>query len=148
MELRAQRAIARPAEEVFALFADAENNPRWQKGMQSCVWLSEPPIQVGSTYQQVARFMGRPVRTTFLVTEYQPGRSITIDSIESTFPIQVRRVVIPNGPNACEVSAYITGGPEKGPAKWFEPLLSRAAQRSVDRDYDQLKALLESGAGG
>jgi len=142
--MTATREIHRPAEEVFAFFADASNNPKWQNGMVSCEWTSEPPIRVGSTYEQHARFMGRDVVSTFAVTAHEPGRMITIETIESTFPIKVVRRVEPITDSSCRVTADISGGPEKGPLKWLEPLVGRRAQRSVDADYDRLVVLLES----
>jgi len=144
MEMAATRSIPRPADEVFEFFADASNNPRWQKGMQSCEWTTGPPIGVGSIYEQRARFMGRDVVSTFEVTRYEPGQLIAIETIVSTFPIQVVRQVEAIDDNNCRVSADITGGPEKGFAKLLEPLVGRWAQKSVDRDYDRLVQLLES----
>ena len=35
--------VARPAADVFAFVSDFENNPRWQRGMVSCRWVSPPP---------------------------------------------------------------------------------------------------------
>ena len=144
MEMTATREIARPASEVFAFFSDASNNPKWQNGMVSCEWTSEPPIGIGSTYEQKARFMGRDITSTFEVTRFEPGRLIGIDTIQSTFPIHVVRTVDPIDESSCRVSAHITGGPEKGFVKLIEPLIGRSAQKSVDRDYDRLVQLLES----
>ena len=144
MKMSVTREIARPADEVFKYFADASNNPSWQKGMQSCEWTSEPPIGKGSTYSQHARFMGKDIRSSFVVTEFEPGRLIAIETVESTFPIQVERRVESTGPDSCRVSAQIGGGPERGLAKLLEPMMAGSAQRSIDRDYDRLVELLES----
>lgn len=142
MEMNAERKIARPAGEAFEFFADATNNPAWQKGMRSCEWVSDPPIDVGSRYRQHARFAGRDVVSIFEVTEYQKGRRIRIETIESTFPIQVTRTVEPDGDEHCIVRASITGGPKM---PWPVSVLARwMAQRSVDADYDRLQALLEA----
>jgi uncharacterized membrane protein len=144
MEMRVTRDIARPAAEVFEFFSDASNNPLWQKGMRSCQWTSEPPIARGSTYTQHARFMGRDIRSTFVVTNYEAGWLIAIKSLESTFPIQVERRVVSTGQRSSQVSARIRGGPEGGLFKLLEPLMARMAQRSVDHDYDRLVEYLES----
>lgn len=148
MELGASRDIARPTDEVFAFFADASNNPRWQKGMRSCRWTSQPPIRVGSTYEQRARFLGRAIVSTFVVTAYEPPALIEIETVDSTFPIRVTRRVEPTGASSCRVSARITGGPRGRLMKLLEPLIFRSAQRSVDRDYGRLVQLLESTASG
>lgn len=141
--MHAHREINRSAAEVFAFFADASNNPRWQNGMTSCEWSTEGPIEVGSKYTQHARFMGRDVVSIFEVTKFEPGRLIRIETIESTFPIQVTRTVESIDAGSCTVSANISGGPEKGIMKWLEPLAAAKAQKSVDADYDRLVQLLE-----
>lgn len=142
MELRASRHIARSSDEVFTFVSDAANNPRWQRGMRSCAWTSPPPVAVGSTYRQEARFLGRTVRSEFVVTEHEPGRSITIRSTGGSFPITVQRSVAPAGTGRSRVTAEITGEP----GRFFRlaaPLVRRLAQRSVDADYDRLQRLLE-----
>lgn len=144
MHLSAKREIARPADEVFAFFSDASNNPRWQKGMISCEWTSPPPIGEGSTYQQQARFMGRQIVSSFVVTEFRAGRLITIETTESTFPISVVRGVEPIDAATCRVSADISGGPDNWLIRLIGPLVEKRAQKSVDADYDRLIQLLES----
>lgn len=143
MHMAATREIERPCHEVFAFFSDASNNPEWQKGMVSCIWISDGPIGVGSTYEQTARFMGRAITSTFRVTDYEPDHLIAITTIESTFPISVVRRVETIGEGRCRVSAEISGGPT-GAARFLEPLMKRQAQKSVDGDYDRLVLLLES----
>lgn len=133
--------VARPADEVFAFIADAENNPRWQGGMRSCRWVTAAPIRVGSTYTQQARFLGRDIDSTFEVTDLQPGRSITIRTIESTFPIQVTRSAEPTGDNRARVSAVVEGDPA-GVFRIATPLLRWMVQRSVRADYRRLQQLL------
>ena len=140
MRLHAERDIARSAGEVADFFFDASNNPRWQRGMRRCEWETPPPIGVGSVYRQEASFLGRPVMSRFRVTEHTPGRSMTIESIESTFPITVTRRVEPVGTSACRVSADIRGAPG-GVLRMVAPLTRRFAQRSVDADYDRLVRL-------
>ena len=143
MQLSATRVIDRPALQVFAFVADVSNNPRWQKGQVSCRWTTPPPVGIGSTYDQEARFLGRRVLSTFEVVEYQPGRSVTIQTVTSSFPIRVRRSVEPLDEGRSRVVAEIDGEPG-GFFRLVAPLVRRLAQRSVDADYDRLKDLLES----
>ncbi|HEX6255615.1 MAG TPA: SRPBCC family protein [Euzebyales bacterium] len=143
MELSATQTINKPADEVFAFVADATNNPRWQRGMRQCAWTSPPPIGVGSTYRQEARFLGRDVVTEFEVVDHDPGRSITIRSTSGPFPIRVHRAVKPVDASTSQVSAAISGDPG-GFFRLARPLVQRLAQRSVTADYRRLKALLDS----
>lgn len=139
MDLYATRVISRPSSEVAEFFFDASNNPTWQTGMRRCEWETPGPIGVGSTYRQVASFLGRSITSRFEVTEHTPGESITIRTIESTFPIAVTRTVESIGPTKSRVTARISGGPG-GVFALAAPLIRRVAQRSVDADYDRLVA--------
>lgn len=143
MDLFATRVIRSPAPEVAHFFFDASNNPKWQKGMRRCEWVDSGPIDVGSEYVQEAVFMGRTITSRFEVTEYTPGASISIRTIESTFPIAVTRTVEPIDDTSCRVTAQISGGPG-GVFSLAAPLIRRMAQRSVDRDYDLLAARFNS----
>lgn len=131
--------VERPADAVFAYFADFANNPAWQKGMVACRWTSPTKMVVGATYVQEARFMGRQIDTHFEVTAFEPGQSISIASTQSTFPIQVTRSVEPLTEGSCRVSAHIRGQP-KGLLKLFGGMV----KKTVAKDYAALKVLLES----
>ena len=142
MKLYSTLDIARPADDVFAVISDFSRNPEWQGGMRSAEWTSEPPVAVGSTYDQVARFLGRDVITSFEVVAHEPGRSITIESRQSSFPITVTRSVEPIDETHTRVVADFDGRP----GRFFGllgPLLQRLAERSVREDYARLKELLE-----
>ncbi len=131
--------IERDAAEVFAYVADFENNPRWQGGMQSCQWTSPTKMEPGSTYVQQAKFFGRQIDTHFEVTDVEPDRSISIASTVSTFPIQVTRSVEDLGDGRCRVTAHVRGQPT-GVLRLFSGMV----RKSIRKDYDKLKKLLES----
>lgn len=142
MKLDSSVVIDRPAEEVFAVISDFARNPEWQSGMRSAQWTTEPPVRVESMYQQVARFLGRDVTTTFQVVAYEADRSVTIRSRQSSFPITVTRSVEPLGPDRSRVNAHIVGEPGRF-FRLFGPLLRLLAERSVRGDYERLGRLLE-----
>ncbi len=142
IEIDSQVEIACPADEVFGVVADMARNPEWQKGMRTCTWTSEPPMRVGSTYDQVATFLGRDVITSFEVVELEPGRLIRIVSTKSTFPLDITRSVEPLDEQHCRVVAVVKGDP----GRMFMiagPLMRAMVRRSVRGDYARLKTLLE-----
>lgn len=142
IEVHASVDIDRPAEEVFDYLADMANNPHWQRGMESCEWTSEPPLRLGSTYDQRARFLGREIVSSFEVTELDPGRRIRIVTTGGSMPIDVTRSVDPSGDGA-RVSAVVRGD-ASGIFRIAEPLMKLMVQASVRRDYRRLKEILES----
>ena len=143
IEVRVEIDIERPAPDVFAFVTDMANNTRWQSGMRSCRWTSDPAIGVGSTYDKVASFLGREIVTSFEVVEHDPPTAMRIVSTKSTFPLDITRTVTPRGDEACSVEAIVRGEPT-GPMGWFAPLMRPMVARSVNRDYQRLKTLLES----
>jgi hypothetical protein len=146
MKMSVNRIVTRPADQVFAYFSDAAKNPEWQQGMVSCVWTTEAPIGLSSTYEQHARFAGRDVISTFEVTAFEAGQMIEITTLKSTFPIKVVRTVTQLDETSCEIQADISGGPERGFLKLIEPLMATQALKSINKDYDRLVDLLQASA--
>lgn len=142
IEVRVQRDVDRSPEEVFAYWADWTNNPTWQKGMVSCTWTSEPPLRIGSTYDQEARFLGRPIISSFEVVDYEPDHRIRIKTTKSTLPLDITREVIPLDDGRTTLSAIIRGEPH-GPMKLFEGLAQKLVERNVNADYDRLKTMMD-----
>ncbi|NNF53651.1 MAG: hypothetical protein HKN03_04320 [Acidimicrobiales bacterium] len=142
METTTQITIERPADLVFSVVSDMSRNPEWQKGMKSCTWTSDPPIREGSTYDQVAEFLTRNIITSFEVVEFEPDRKIRIKSVKSTFPLDITRSVEPTGEFRCQVTAVVTGEPS-GVLKWLNPMIKPLVARSVRKDYERLKVLLD-----
>jgi uncharacterized membrane protein len=136
--------INRPAPEVFDYLEDVENNPKWLRGMISAQWTTEPPVRVGSRYEQLAKFMGKQIRTSFEVVAHEPPKKITISSREgSSFPITVTRAVEPLDARGCRVTETVDSEPG-GFYRIAQPILRVLVRRTIGRDYKRLKALLES----
>jgi hypothetical protein len=134
--------IERPADDVFAFVSAFPNNPKWQRGQRSCVWTSEPPLRVGSTYDQHASFLGKDMVNAFRVLELDPGRRVRFASTSGTFPLDITRTVEPLGPRRSRFTEHVTGDPG-GLFRIAEPLLRGMVRRSISRDFPRLKALLE-----
>ena len=143
VEVRVIVDIDRPPGEVFDFLADMSNNPRWQKGMRVCHWTSEPPLGLGSTFDQEASFLGRKIVSSFEVTEFEPGHRIRIKT-SGTMPIDVTRTVTPTDADGSRVEAIVTGEPS-GVIRLGAATIQSLVARSVRNDYRRLKELLESG---
>lgn len=140
IEVVVDRTVTKPADAVFDFLSDHANNPRWQTGMESCTWTTPPPIDVGSCYDQVARFLGREIRTSFEVVAHEPGRSITIESRSGPLDLRITRTVESVG-GRTHVNAVIQGTPT-GPMRLLEPLMAGKVRKDINADYDRLVALL------
>lgn len=143
IEVSASVAIDRSAADVFEFLADMSNNTKWQKGMRACTWTSEPPLRVGSTYDQEASFLGKKIVSSFEVVELEPSERIRIRTTRGTMPIDVTRSVEAHGDGSCIVSAVVRGDSSKV-FRVAEPLMRTMVERSVRADYRRLKELLET----
>ena len=141
MEIRINIQIEAKSDDVFAYISNFENNPKWQDGMISCAWITKPPLKVGSKYVQKAKFLGKDVDTVFEVIAYKEGEMVQAKSIQSSFPIIFKRSVRPLK-NGTEVEAFITGDPS-GFYKLAMPLMKLLVNKTIKKDYKNLKKILE-----
>ncbi len=145
MHTTSEVIVNRSAADVFDVVADMSRNPEWQKGMKSCVWTSDGPIGIGSTYDQVARFAGKEILTSFEVVEFEAGDRIRIKSTKSTFPLDITREVHSINDGSSRVVATVAGEPG-GLMKLLRPITKLMVTRSVRGDYARLKSQLEGSA--
>ncbi|MBF0705718.1 SRPBCC family protein [Alkalihalobacillus hwajinpoensis] len=141
IEVKTSILIERPPEVVFNYITNFENNPDWQSGMVSAKF-TNGVLREGATYDQVAKFLGKEIKTTFIVRQYNPYHKIQIESVDSTFPIKVTREVQVAG-EGCVVKAVVEGNPGRL-FSLARPVLSKLVQRSIEKDYAHLKQLLEA----
>ena len=135
--------ISRAPVDVWEYLVNAEHNPEWLSNMSSCRWITDPPIQIGSRYEQLARFLGRDVRTTFEVSALERERLVTITSLPgSSFPLTITRKLKPIGPQRCLVTE-IAGGDASRFYRVAEAPMRFIVRHNIQRAYQKLKQLLE-----
>ena len=137
--------VKAPPEATFAFVSEWSNNPKWQLGMKSCTWTSEPPLRLGSTYDQTASFLGRPIISSFEVVEFEPGAKVRIRTTKSSLPLDITRQVAPGPNGGSTITATIRGEPGSL-MRIFNPLTKRMVERNVTKDYARLRHLLDEGA--
>ena len=133
--------IDRPPTEVFSYLENAENNPKWVVDMRSCRWLTPPPIVVGSRYEQTTEFLHQVTRSSYEVVAHQPGRMMAV-ATRHPFPITATRTVDPDGEHGSHVKEVIQADPS-GFYRIEAPLLKPIFARNMQRDYRNLKMILE-----
>ncbi len=137
--------IKGPCSVVWEYMENAEHNPEWLQNMQAARWSTQPPIRIGSRYEQIARFLGKEVRTSFEVSQLEAGRRITISSLPgSSFPLRITREVELIGDSRCRVRESAEGD-SRGYYRIADPLMRFLVRRNIVRAYRRLKRLLENG---
>jgi uncharacterized protein YndB with AHSA1/START domain len=84
-KIEANVVIDRPIEDVWKFISDWSNAPKWLPGALEVKQTSAGPLGVGTTIQ--SKWSTRPSQTASRVTEYEPGRKITL---EATSPPVIR----------------------------------------------------------
>ena len=133
--------ISRPVPEVFGFVADQTNAPRWQQDLHEVRRLTEGPIGVGSEHAFVRRFAGREIisKNRFVAFEENRYLEFEIPAGWLTGRASYRTAPSANGTKLTSRMQFHA----HGPARLFEPVLSRLLARDSRRDEGRLKALLE-----
>jgi uncharacterized protein YndB with AHSA1/START domain len=76
--------IDRSARDVFRYVSDLENLPSWNYAIVETRKVTDGPVGVGTTYEQV-RSLPRREEETLEITEYTPDSRLTIDGDPGPF---------------------------------------------------------------
>lgn len=139
----AQRSvvIARPADEVFAFFADPTTGTQWRSGLSEVS--AEGPVAVGTIFRQrVSGPGGRTVPADIRLTELDPGRRVAFVGVAG-----------PLRPDVAYDFEPVEGGTQvtfsisarlSGPKKiLLGPIVQKTMEAEVAR-LDEAKRLLEA----
>jgi uncharacterized membrane protein len=135
--------IARPAEEVFAYLANAENLPVWDASIIECTQLGSEPVGVGTRYRGASKVMGRRFDWTTEIIRFEPGVVSASKSIEGslTFKVSNTLAVVPEGTRLTYRIEAETGlGGAFG--RVMEPIVAKAQAKTVRENLDGLAILL------
>ena len=143
-KLETSIVINRPVEEVFAFLSDYENLPKWSSVSDEVKKTSAGPIDVGTTYRTVVKFLGRRLEGESEVTEYEPNRSCAHKAKSGPFPVE-NQTTFERVEGGTRVS-FITEAEPGGFFKLAEPLLVSMLKRQFEGDFTNLKELMEAHA--
>lgn len=88
-------------------------------------------------------FMGRTLESTLEVTAFEPERRFDLAAAGGPLPLRVHHEFEPeNGSTRIHVVAE---GEPAGLFKFAEKMAAKQAERQFRRDFERLKAILESG---
>jgi uncharacterized membrane protein len=134
--------IARPQMEVFAFFADGENDPRWRPEVKAM--RRQGPLRVGVRYSQRAVVSGREVSADIELTVFDPDERIAFRAVTGPAPLEGSFTF--RGTADGTAVTFTLDGELTGVKKF---LLARRLQQAMDGEMshlDNAKAILEAGA--
>ena len=145
IDVTAQVSVRRARAEVAAYMTDPANDPTWIGGVREVRMETPPPLHAGSRVARVAAFLGRRVEYVNEVTELDPGRVLDMRSVKAPFPMRVT-YSFEDAPGAATIVRNRVRGDPGGFFALFGPLLRPLVRRSVQRDLERLRDVLERGA--
>jgi len=133
--------IDKPVAEVFAYASNIDNVTKWQDGVES-VEVEGDPGTVGGKYTEVRKFLGREMKTTLEITAFELNDKWSAKVIRGPVPYEVvARYESTTG--GTKVTMRVAGEPT-GFFKVAEGMVSSQLNKSMEEDFQRLKALLES----
>jgi len=140
-DVRAEMPIARPRDAVAAYAFDWANDVHWIGAVAEARLLTDPPVRIGSRVLRVATFLGRRLEYVNEVAEYEPPARLVMRTVEAPFPMRITYALDEDG--AGTLFRIRAEGDAGGFYRLAEPILSRAVKRSITKDLERLKAILE-----
>lgn len=135
--------MSRPLADVADYATEPKNAPTWYANIDSANWQTEPPLRVGSSFEFVAKFLGRTLRYSYEVVEFEPHKRLVMRTKQGPFPMQTTYSWETLTTNSTHMTVRNTGEPS-GFAKIFMPFMAPAMRRANRKDLAALKGVLES----
>jgi hypothetical protein len=139
--------IARPRGEVAAFAVEPDNVTAWYQNIQDVMWQTRRPLAIGTRLTFVAAFLGRELRYTYEVREWQPGERFVMSTQEGPFPMETTYEWRDEGGGGTTMTLRNCGAPS-GFSRIAAPLMVMAIRRANRKDLARLKTLLEARGAG
>jgi len=136
--------INRPLEEVFAVLADLENDPKWRSEWATAETTSTGPLGVGTTVRLVASFLSRRIEAVYETSEYERNLMASWRTVSGPLPLTFSR-----GFEQVEGGTRVSFRYEMevhGFMKLAGPLAKAMGKRALKGDIPTLKKLMEAPA--
>jgi uncharacterized membrane protein len=132
-----------PVEKVFAYTTDAKNWPKWQSIILEAEQTSQGPMNVGTTFKGVSRMMGRSMKWTAIVKEYESNKKWSKNITCGSMAIEEHVIYKPfEGGGATFTIMYdMKAG---GFLKLLSPLMAGSMRKETKKSLGNLKSILEA----
>jgi len=131
----------RPAHDTFDYLATFSNAAEWDPGVLAATQLDPGPVRAGTRFRLVVPFLGRRLPLTYAVTDYQPGRSVTLTATSGLLRATDRIEVTGEAMVSYDAEVVL-----RGPLRALDPLLRPGFRAVADRAARGLARVLGSPA--
>jgi uncharacterized protein YndB with AHSA1/START domain len=140
MRIEHSVVITRPVHQVFGLVGNPDNDGTWGSLIVGSRMSSTGLIGVGSRFEQTATFMGAHLTAVIEITEFEPERRV---SYATSHPVHIDHSrTFEDVPEGTRLT-FVTEFRAHGKFRVAEALLRRGAQRQMEADMEEIKALME-----
>jgi carbon monoxide dehydrogenase subunit G len=133
--------INAPIDYVFDFISDPANNASWQSGLIRSEMTSDGPIDVGSTFVYVQKFMGREMNNETVVSVWDPPNSQGFKTTSGPVDFEAVTSLQEMG-GGTHLTTRIEGE-AGGFFKVAEGMVAKQLESTIGNDLASLKALLE-----
>lgn len=144
VRIEVDTTINRPVEEVYAYMSDIDRQPEWVAPLTESRKTSSGPMGVGTTYQQVAKFMGRRMELNCKITDYEAPTRYAFQAKNGPMHMEMQFTLTPEESDSTRVTQVVEGE-SAGFFKLADPILARSMKKQFVADLETLKTILESG---
>jgi hypothetical protein len=135
--------IERPINEVFVHVSTPENDPTWVSVSLRHERTAPGPMRVGTTTEEVVKFLGRTATNTWEVTDYQPPTVIAYRATSGLLPVTAIRLQLEPVEGGTKLTHAVDLKLRGIHYMVIAPLIPWVAQRLLDSLARTLKNLLE-----
>jgi hypothetical protein len=131
---------------VFAALTNVVSHTEWARGPEEITDISDGPVQLGTTWKQAGKLLGRKIVSKLQVNAYEQNRKFDFGR-DKPFVMNFLFTLVPV-PGATEFRMLASEEPANVFGKVAMPLLTESLERQVESDLYALKAILEQGSQG
>lgn len=145
MRIERSVEINRPAEEVFALIGDPDNDPVWCPTVHGSTRVKGKGLTIGAVYEQVHKpGPAKPTELTVELLEIDAPHHLHLRSTDDLgwFDVHYHLADLPDGGTRL---TQIDQTHFQGFAKPLQPIMWLAINAGITKQFRRLKRLLETG---
>ena len=141
IDVQTQTVIGRPKNDVASFVMDPDNDPIWIGGIKEAKMVTDPPFAKGTKVKRVASFLGRKIEYVNEIDRLDQS-VLEMHSVKGPFPMRITYTFDEDG--AGTLARIRVQGNATGFFRLAAPLLAGQVRRSITRDVNNLKRVLEA----